>query len=62
MLWVTELEGDITDEPADETFLPMINTIGYDWKTFDNGYVIEDRTYFAQKIYIQSRPRSSWIW
>lgn len=50
MLWVTELEGDISDVPADETFSPMINTIGYDWKTFDNGYVIEDRTYFAQRF------------
>lgn len=49
-LWVSELEGDINDEPKDETYSPLINTIGYDWKTFTNGYVIEDRTYFAQRF------------
>lgn len=49
-LWVSELEGDVSTEPSDDTYSPMINTIGYDWKKFDNGYVIEDKTYFAQKF------------
>lgn len=49
-LWVSELEGDINNEPNDETYSLLTNTIGYDWKTFSNGYVIEDRTYFAQRF------------
>lgn len=50
MTWVSELEGDVTTKPEYSTFSPQINTIGYDWKTYTNEYVIEDKTYFLQKF------------
>lgn len=48
--WVAELNGDVNSIPNSDLFATEINTIGYDWKRFENTYVIEDRTYFAQEF------------
>ena len=47
--WVAELEGDVASNTQTDNYSTDINTIGYDWKTYSTGYVIEDRTYFAQR-------------
>lgn len=46
--WIAQLDGDIASAPTSATYSTDMSTIGYDWKTYTDKYVIEDRTYFAQ--------------
>ncbi len=48
--WVAQLEGDIASAPTSATYSTDMSSIGYDWKTYTDKYVIEDRTYFAQNF------------
>lgn len=50
MTWVSKVAGIHSSEPTSDTYSPMINTIGYDWKTFANGYIMEDFAYFVQRF------------
>ncbi len=50
MTWVSKVAGINSDEPTSDSYSSIINTIGYDWKTFSNGYIIEDYAYFVQRF------------
>jgi hypothetical protein len=50
MTWVSKVAGIHSAEPTSDSYSPIINTIGYDWKTFSNGYIMEDYAYFVQRF------------
>lgn len=51
-LWAITEEGDVVEPSANSFYLPEVNQIGYDWKSFnqaEGSYDFTDETYFLQR-------------